>query len=176
MKIHLLISSYDLELVEPPCSPGAATWSAKAHLQDDITEVLPYLNAELKGASYNHDSTVLIWEAKGKKYAFRPHEIAAAPVEVAEEGRKVISDLVDIVNEIWERRQEIRPDFEQRKLPTLMDIYRLLPKSNCKECGYPTCMGYAADLRTGKTRLSQCPNLSGENKDILLHLVDESVC
>jgi hypothetical protein len=66
MKIHQLINSYDLELIEPPCSPGAATWSARAHLQDDITEVLPYLNAELKGASYNHDSTVLIWEAKGK--------------------------------------------------------------------------------------------------------------
>jgi CO dehydrogenase/acetyl-CoA synthase gamma subunit (corrinoid Fe-S protein) len=82
--------------------------------------------------------------------------------------------LVDIVNRIWERRQEIRPDFEQRKLPTLMDIYKLLPKSNCKECGYPTCMGYAADLRTGKTAPSQCPNLSGENKDNLLHLVDES--
>ncbi len=174
MKIRQLISSYDLELIEPPCVPGAATWSAKAHLQDDITDVLPYLNAELKGADYNHNSEVLIWEAKGRKYAFRPHEIATAPVEDREEGHKLINDLVDVVNKIWERRHEIRPNFEQRKLPTLMDIYKLLPKLNCKECGYSTCMAYAADLRTGKTKLSQCPNLSEENKDNLLHLFDKS--
>ena len=175
MKIRKLIRSYDLELIDPPCIPGAATWSAKAHLQDDITEVLPYLNAELKEADYNHNSKVLIWMAKGKKYAFRPYEISAAPVEVREEGHKLINDMVDIVNKIWERRQEIRPNFKQRKLPTVMDIYKLLPKSNCKECGYPTCMGYAVDLRTGKTKRLQCPYLSEENRDNLLHLVDESV-
>ncbi len=175
MKIPQLISSYDLELIAPPCIPGAAAWSAKAHLQDDISEVLPYLNAELKGADYNHNSKVLIWEAKGRKCAFRPYEIDAAPVEVREEGHQVINDLVDIVNEVWERRKEIKPDFKQRNLPTLMDIYKLLPKSNCKECGYSTCMGYAADLRTGKAEPSQCTSLSEENKDHLLHLVDESV-
>ncbi|MBN1671020.1 MAG: hypothetical protein JXR37_08315 [Kiritimatiellae bacterium] len=55
-----------------------------------------------------------------------------------------------------------------------MDIYRLLPKSNCRKCGYPTCMGYAADLRTGKTEPSQCPELSQENKDTLRQLVNVS--
>ena len=175
MKTGKLIGSYDLELIDPPCVPGAATWSAKAHLQDDITEVLSYLNAELKGADYNHNAKVLIWQDKGKKYAFRPYEISAAPVEIREEAHKVINDVVTIVNNIWERRQEISPEVKQRKLPTVMDIYKLLPKSNCKECGYSTCMGYAADLRTGKTKLSQCPNVSEENRDSLLHLVDESV-
>jgi ArsR family metal-binding transcriptional regulator len=170
-----LISSYDLELIAPPCVPGAATWSAKARLQDDITEVLPYLNAELKGADYNHGAKVLIWKAKGKKCAFRPYEIAAAPVAAREEGHRIINELVAIVNEVWERRQEIKPDFKQSRLPALMDIYRLLPKSNCKECGYSTCMGYAAEVRKGKAQPSQCPGLSGENKDSLLRLFEGPV-
>ena len=175
MKIRQLIGSYDLELIAPPCIPGAATWGAKAHLHDDITEVLPYLNAELKGADYDHHSQVLLWKAKGRKYAFRPHEIAAAPVEVREEAHNVINDVVAMVNKIWDRRQEIRPDFTQRELPPLMDIYKPLPKANCQECGYPTCMGYAADLRVGNTTPSQCPHLSEENKKNVLHLVGESV-
>ena len=170
MKMRRLINSYDVKLIEPPCVPGAAAWSVKAHLQDDITEVLPYLNAELKGADFDHNSKVLIWEAKGRKCAFRPYEIAAAPVEAREEGYRAIDELIDIVNQVWERREEIKPDFNQKKLPTLMDIYKLLPKSNCKECGYPTCMAYAADVRTGKAKPSQCPDLSKKNKDSLLDL------
>ena len=173
MNMRRLIGSYDLELIAPPCIPGAATWSAKAHLQDDITEVLPYLNAGLHGAEYDHNAKVLIWESEGKKYAFRPYEISAAPVEVREEGRTLINGIIETVNNIWERRKDIKPDFKQRKLPAVMDIYRLLPKSNCKECGYPACMGYAADLRTGKTTLSQCPNISEENRANLLHLVSD---
>jgi ArsR family metal-binding transcriptional regulator len=175
MKPGQLITSYDLQLIAPPCVPGAPTWSAKAHLQDDITEVLPYLNAELEDADYDHDSKVLIWETKGKKHAFRPYEIAVAPVEIREEGDRLISELVAAVNDIWERRQEIEPNLKRRKFPTLMDIYRLLPKSNCRKCGYPTCMGYAADLRAGKTEPSQCPYLSQKNKDSLRHLLDESL-
>ena len=175
MKTQQLISSYDLELIAPPCVPGAATWSAKARLQDDISEVLPFLNAELKGADYNHDAKVLIWETKGKKCAFRPCEISAAPVEVREEAHQIINELIDRVNDVWERRHEIKPDFKQIKVPALMAVYKLLPRTNCRKCGYSTCMGYAADLRTGKAKLSQCIELSDEDKNRLSLLVGETV-
>ena len=165
MKTHQLISSYHVELIEPPCHPGAAAWSVKAGFQDDIIQVLPYLNSELKEADYNAGSKVLIWDSKGEKCAFRPCEIVAAPVETREEGKKIIDELINMVNLVWERRENIEPDFKQKKIPTLMDIYKLLPKTNCKECGYPTCMAYAADVRTGIANASQCPDLSGTKKD-----------
>lgn len=168
MGIDQLIGSYNLELIEPPCIPGADKWSVKAHLKDDISEVLPYLNAKLKGADYDHDAKVLIWEDEIRKYAFRPHEIATAPVEEREEAHKLINKLVHIVNKTWKQRNEIIPNFEQRKLPNVMEIYMLLPKTNCKDCGYLTCMSYAADLRKGETKLSQCPHLSKEIKDKLI--------
>ena len=141
MKTHRLISSYHVELVEPPCEPGAAVWSVKAGLQDDITQVLPYLNAELKGADYNAASKILIWDAKGKKCAFRPYEIVVAPVVAREEGHKVIDELINMVNQVWERREKIQPDFKQKKIPTLMDIYKLLPRSNCKKMWLPNVYG-----------------------------------
>jgi len=43
-----------------------------------------------------------------------------------------------------------------------MDIYRLLPRTNCRECGYASCMAYTAQLREGEADLSQCPYLSDE--------------
>ena len=40
-----------------------------------------------------------------------------------------------------------------------LEIYKLLPKSNCKQCGVPTCLAFAAAVIKGEKRLDQCPNL-----------------
>ncbi|MBW6485638.1 MAG: hypothetical protein K0B01_05735 [Syntrophobacterales bacterium] len=50
LKGDKLIHGYTLELIEPPCSPGAKEWTAKAHLEDNIAGLLPYLNAEFMKA------------------------------------------------------------------------------------------------------------------------------
>ncbi len=164
-----LINSYEIEL-NPPPSGKSGLWTVSARLKDDIAEVLPYLNAELKGADYDHNAQVLMWKTKERRYMFRPREISASRIEDREEGAKVAQKIVDDVNRIWERRSEIKPNFEQRKLPTVIDIYKLLPKTNCKECGYLTCMAFANDLREAQATISQCPYLSAENKDKLLQL------
>jgi ArsR family metal-binding transcriptional regulator len=166
-----LIHGYSLKLIEPPCVPGADTWSAKAYLEDDITDVLPYLNAELEGADYYHDSKVLILDDGTKKCAFRPHEIAVAPVDDREEAGRLIDELVRRANEIWKRRNQIEANFEREELPSLMELYKLLPRTNCKECGHLTCMAYATHLREGGKELSKCTHLSAQNREKLLHLL-----
>jgi acetyl-CoA decarbonylase/synthase complex subunit gamma len=40
---------------------------------------------------------------------------------------------------------------------TGIQIFKLLPKTNCKECGFPTCLAFAMNLAMGKTELSLCP-------------------
>jgi len=173
-----LIRGYRLELAEPLCIPGADMWNAKAILEDSIAAVLPYLNAELRGADYRQDSEILIWKEQGRKHAFRPHEISVAPVGDREEAHRLIDNVIGTVNAIWWRRDEIEPSFRQRSLPSPMDIYRLLPRTNCKQCGYSSCMAYAARLREGEADLSQCPDLSNdtylENQKKLLRLFDET--
>ncbi len=44
----------------------------------------------------------------------------------------------------------------------LMEVFKLLDKSNCRKCNRQTCMAFAADVFTGKSPLSECPNLSAE--------------
>ena len=48
-----------------------------------------------------------------------------------------------------------------------IDIYKLLPKTNCKECGLPTCMAFAMKLAQKKAELSECPHASDEAKATL---------
>jgi acetyl-CoA decarbonylase/synthase complex subunit gamma len=45
---------------------------------------------------------------------------------------------------------------------TGIQIYKLLPKTNCKDCGDPTCLAFAMKLAAGKAELSQCPHVSDE--------------
>lgn len=50
---------------------------------------------------------------------------------------------------------------------TGLDIYKLLPKTNCKKCGRPTCLAFAMQLAQKKASLSDCPDASDEAKNVL---------
>ena len=50
---------------------------------------------------------------------------------------------------------------------TGIQIFKLLPKTNCKECGVPTCLAFAMNLAAGKAELSACPYVSEEAKAML---------
>ena len=50
---------------------------------------------------------------------------------------------------------------------TGVQIFKLLPKTNCKECGFPTCLAFAMQLAMGKAELEKCPDVSDEAKEQL---------
>ncbi len=45
-----------------------------------------------------------------------------------------------------------------------IQIYKMLPKTNCKECGFPTCLAFAMKLAAKQVELSACPHVSEESK------------
>lgn len=45
-----------------------------------------------------------------------------------------------------------------------IQIYKLLPQTNCKDCGYPTCLAFAMKLAQKQAELSQCPYVEEEAK------------
>ena len=45
-----------------------------------------------------------------------------------------------------------------------MEIYKLLPRKNCKECGFPTCLAFAMKLAQGNVEAEKCPYMSDEAK------------
>jgi acetyl-CoA decarbonylase/synthase complex subunit gamma len=50
---------------------------------------------------------------------------------------------------------------------TGIQIFKMLPKTNCGECGVPTCLAFAMNLAAGKAELSACPHVSEEAKEKL---------
>ena len=47
---------------------------------------------------------------------------------------------------------------------TGLEIYKLLPQTNCKECGFPTCLAFAMKLAAKQAELKACPYVSEESK------------
>jgi acetyl-CoA decarbonylase/synthase complex subunit gamma len=48
-----------------------------------------------------------------------------------------------------------------------LDIYKILPKKNCKECGFPTCLAFAMKIASGKADPATCPYLDEETRQKL---------
>jgi CO dehydrogenase/acetyl-CoA synthase gamma subunit (corrinoid Fe-S protein) len=65
-----------------------------------------------------------------------------------------------MVNDIWQRKNKIKPNFKGRKRPPdVLAVYKLLPRTTCKECSFPTYMAFATALRNDSTKSSLCPYL-----------------
>src|SRR5680860_1458892 len=141
-----LIRDYDVTMATPECRPGSDRLRACVRFEEDITEVLPYLNAQLGGHDYHHKDAVLIWARDERHYAFRSHEIAIAPVVSNEEAVKLAGAIVEDINAIWQRREEIEPRFEGKESqPTVLDVYKLLPRTNCKAVSYTHLRAHETD-------------------------------
>jgi len=52
-------------------------------------------------------------------------------------------------------------------MPTAIEFFKLLPKTNCKDCGQPTCLAFAMLLANQKAKPDDCPHMSKESKDAL---------
>ena len=80
------------------------------------------------------------------------------------QAEKILQWLKKEINEAWEKREEIEPSFEAQAVPQMMEILRLLPRTNCGECGEPTCSVFALRAAEGIKGPDNCPKLDPENK------------
>ena len=50
---------------------------------------------------------------------------------------------------------------------TGLEIYKHLPKTNCKDCGLPTCLAFAMKMATKQVSLDKCPHVTAAGKAAL---------
>ena len=155
----MLIKKYDLEVFTPPCSPGSESHVARLKLNENIASALPYLNAELQGADFQPEANALSWKNDGRHIVFHANEINISDLEDRKMAEEEVRKVIDLVNNTWERRAEIEPDYTTHKRPAPMALFKLLPQTNCRECGEPTCFSFALKLAAAQRQVSDCPPL-----------------
>ncbi len=160
----MLLTGYSLEIFKSKCHSDAKGVHCFAHLENDVREVLPYLNTVLGGFVYTKEPPTLMIKNYGKLITIHPQKIAVNALSDQNEAEKIVAWLQREINETWERRHEIEPSTESMKQPVLMEVLKLLPKSNCKQCNELTCMVFASRVLEGSKDQNDCPPIETENK------------
>jgi len=163
----MLLSSYRKEIFRPECNPSFQSLHCFAHLEQDVGEALPYLNAALGGFEYSTEPPSVTFRVHGKIITVHPQLIAVNALKDEAEAVKILEWLKREINEAWENRANIEPCYTGLPRPQLLEILKLLPRTNCKKCGQPTCMVFAALAVEGGKGTEDCPELSPEKAEAL---------
>ena len=160
----MLLKGYTKEIFRPECNPSFQSLHCIAHLDQDVSEALPYLNTVLEGFEYLKDPPAVTFRVHGKIITVHSREIAVNALKDEEEADKILEWLKREINEAWEKRNEIEPRYEGAPKPKLLEILRLLPLTNCRNCREPTCMVFAAKIAEGAKGTDDCPPLKEEKR------------
>jgi ArsR family metal-binding transcriptional regulator len=160
-----LLVSWSREVFRPKCNPGFQSLHCMARLDQDVSAVLPYLNAELGGDQYVEDPPAVTFQVHGKLITVYGREIAVNALSGEEEADKILAWLRGEINRVWRARQDIEPSYVSRSRPQVFPLLQLLPQSNCGACGQPTCMVFAVRLTEGALGPQDCPELSSEARE-----------
>jgi len=153
--MEMLLHSYKITRTLP-CLADPEKIRVIAEIPDEIHEVFPYLNAILKGCIYNHPAFTLTIKKDGKLFTLHAHHITLAKIEDEKEAEEILKWLQDLINETYEKRDQIEPNYSMAAELKALDIFKLLPGTNCKKCGEPTCLAFAVKLVGRDTEITKC--------------------
>ena len=157
----MLINKFRKEYVRPP-NPNAQHLRCFAYFEEDITEILPHLNTVLRGYEFSRQPpmlTIKYQAGQARLITIYPQMIAINIVRDEEEAEDILAWLRQVIDDTWERQGSITPRFEAPGKPRIMEILKLLPRTNCRACGEPTCLVFATKVSNGGAEPQGCPEL-----------------
>lgn len=183
----MLIERIEIEQVEP-CFADETKIRLIARIPVDVGDLLPYLNAVLanaayvgesgagtgredergkvkpENAAYAGDRPALTFTKGPRLVTVYPRRVTIAKADDVADAEEVLAWLAERLNYVHEHRKEIKPVYEGKIKIKPLDIYGLLPQTNCRECGDQSCLAFALLLLQEKRRLQDCLPLYREEK------------
>ena len=163
---RVLLKEFRFRTLPPDCNVSSQRLNAIAELSVDIAEVFPYLNGLIKGCMYSPESKTLSFRKDGRLITLRPRQIAVTSLSDEKEAERVFHWLKELINVTYEGRETLKPDYQGREPIKVLDIFKLLPGTNCRQCGEPTCMAFAVKLQQDEITITKCsPLFTGPFKE-----------
>jgi ArsR family metal-binding transcriptional regulator len=130
-----------------------------AHHDADMGSLMPYLNSIMKSAQYNPNAPTLSYKKGVRMITLYPKKIAIAKADDLLDAWLCLKEIKDRIEYVHLKRDEITPDHQKSEPPSPLDIYKLLPQTNCGICDDPTCLAFAARIVAGECGPDDCPLL-----------------
>ncbi len=139
---------------------GIASWGAYFKLDADVSELFPYINSIFPNARYHEKPEYIHFFKENIHCALYSSDVIVAPMNGEEHAREFAGEFITFLNDIYNKKDSITPSYKKYKPASVLDVFKLLPRTNCKECGFPTCMAFAAAISGEKADPAQCPEFS----------------
>ena len=128
-----------------------------------LEEVLPYL-ATLPGIiAYNPEARTLTFRRPVGFMTLYTERVYITQLKSADEGLELLAALTEAINATWDHRAELVAVTVGRRAPRPLDVWTLLPQTNCGQCGEATCMAFAFGLLQHKRAVVECPPLCADD-------------
>lgn len=133
---------------------------ADFRLDADTSELAPYINAVSPKAVYSQNPPFIRFPLDGFICTLYRTMGFAGVFSDREESLSFLEKLIAFLNSIHQRKSLIRADHRTFRAPSVLNIYRILPRSNCRQCGYATCMAFAVAVSRHKASHRGCPGFA----------------
>jgi len=143
-------------MVLAPCVADETKIRLIAHLSGNMAPAFPYVNAEMSEASYNAEGETLTFMDSYRMVALYPSRITVAKADELVDAWRVLEMIRRRVNDVWARRRTIEPYYGRRSKPPALEIFKRLPRTNCRACGELTCLAFAIRLHVGEASPTKC--------------------
>ncbi len=132
---------------------------ARLEVDCDLTPLFPLINAHVADARYLEKPERVQFVFDGIQCTLYAQEIIAAAFSDREQAVCFGNSLLELLNSLYRKRKQIRPNFRKHNQVPVFDIYKILPKTNCGKCGQTSCLAFAGSLSSGRADISLCPDL-----------------
>lgn len=158
-----------------PCLVEADMIRITAETSTDIAEIMPYLNALMPKATYNEETKTITFTEDRRVITIYPSKIEMGKVKGISDAISVLSWVRDMVNKTYENRDSIEPSTKRKVKINALELYRYLPKTNCRECGELTCLAFAVKVLMEEQKIINCSPLQqpefSENRDFIFRIL-----
>ena len=146
----------NFSLETPGCHPGAPVYRVHFTLDNDVSDLFPYINAVAENTKYFKNPHSIQFSVNDKYCALYPDKVIARLFESREQALEFFDIFKEFLNNIESRKDAITPNHKIHEYIPVFNILKLLPKTNCGECGFPTCMAFANAVSQGEMLIDDC--------------------
>lgn len=139
---------------------GVFTVVASFYFEEDVSSLFPYINAVADRAELYDKPHMIRFVFNDTYCAVYPYRCVASPLESREQVRKFADALTAYLADIRDKMDKIQPKHTRFKPGVVPQILKLLPGTNCGECGLKTCFAFAAMLSRQQAHPGQCPHMA----------------
>jgi len=127
-----------------------------------LSEVIPFL-ATLPGViAYNPDTRTLTFRRPRGFMTLYPDKVYITQVKDSAEGLELLGGLKEAINAVWDKRDELAAVMLPKSAPRHLDLWALLPQTNCRQCGEASCLAFAVLLIQHERVLEECLPLQSD--------------